>query len=342
MRWSVLAALLAARAGAAPTLEVQPGTPRPGDAVLITVAGAGMPVKGMLGTHVLKFYKSGDDARALVALPVSEGLGPIDLWVELKPQPNAGHPKDAGTPADGGAEEWDAGEEPQQQDEEEEAPPDAGAGAVDSGRPDAGRKIYVPKEPALTAALEVVDPHFPARELNLPKKFTNPPKSVAGRIVEDQAAITAAYKNAFRPPLFTQNFAWPRESEITSHFGDLRLINGVKHNQHLGTDLEGRTGDPIYASNDGTVTLARPCYYSGNTVLVHHGIGLYTAYFHMTRIDVKAGQRVKRGQRLGVVGKTGQVTGPHLHFAAKLNGNYVNPEGLLRLDFDGSGAGAEP
>ena len=88
---------------------------------------------------------------------------------------------------------------------------------------------------------------------------------------------------------------------------------------------------PDYAANDGEVVMVRDCFASGNTVLVHHGGRLFTAYFHMSKFEVKEGQKVKRGELLGLVGKTGRVTGPHLHFGVKLDGRWVNAESLLRL-----------
>ncbi|MGQ0507248.1 MAG: M23 family metallopeptidase, partial [Myxococcaceae bacterium] len=88
------------------------------------------------------------------------------------------------------------------------------------------------------------------------------------------------------------------------------------------------------ASNDGTVVMARDCYSSGRTVILHHGAGLYTAYFHMSRMMVEVNQAVKKGTKLGLVGKTGRVTGPHLHWGVKVDGNYTDGEQLLRLNFN--------
>jgi murein DD-endopeptidase MepM/ murein hydrolase activator NlpD len=120
---------------------------------------------------------------------------------------------------------------------------------------------------------------------------------------------------------------------VTAPFGDLRLFNGKKQSQHFGVDLDGSTGDPIEAANDGTVVMVRECYASGNTVIVNHGAGLYTLYFHMSHFDVQPGDKVKQGQLLGRVGKTGRVTGPHLHWSGKIDGLYVDAQALMKLDF---------
>ena len=105
---------------------------------------------------------------------------------------------------------------------------------------------------------------------------------------------------------------------MNSPFGQRRLFNGELQSQHQGMDLDGKTGDPIYASNDGVVRLARNCYTSGNTVIVDHGADVFTSYFHMSAFKTKVGEMVKRGQLIGLVGRTGRVTGPHLHFAVRV------------------------
>ncbi len=188
----------------------------------------------------------------------------------------------------------------------------------------------------LVGALDVVDPGYPDRQLQVAGKYVKPPASVKARIAEDRAAFAAAFSQSFAPPMFQANFAWPRQDRITAPYGDRRSFNGKLQSQHFGTDIDGNTGDPIYAANDGQVVMSRDCYSSGSTVILHHGGGLYTSYFHMSRIDVKPGTRVKQGQKLGLVGKTGRVTGPHLHWGVKVDGLWVDGLTLLKLDFFGT------
>lgn len=202
-------------------------------------------------------------------------------------------------------------------------------------------KVALPKSigpeapPELIGIVEVADPHFPSRELKVANKFTEkPPPAVQKRIEEDRAAFAAAFAQPFRARVFEHNFAWPRPPLVTAPFGDLRLFNGKKQSQHYGTDLDGKVGEPIFASNDGVVVMARDCYASGNTVLLFHGASLYTAYFHMSEIRVKEGDTVQQGALLGLVGKTGRVTGPHLHWGVKIEGMYVDGTTLLKLDFE--------
>jgi murein DD-endopeptidase MepM/ murein hydrolase activator NlpD len=170
------------------------------------------------------------------------------------------------------------------------------------------------------------------RELKVAKGFVAPSARQQRRMDEDKHAFEAAWAQPFGPPLFKTGFAAPRKANITAPFGDKRMFNGKLESQHYGTDFDGKVGAPIVAANAGRVVMARENFASGRTVIIDHGAGLLTAYFHMSKIEVKQGQIVKRGQRLGKVGKTGRVTGPHLHFAAHVDGLYVDPETLLKLE----------
>ncbi len=183
-------------------------------------------------------------------------------------------------------------------------------------------------------ALEVVEPHFNRDELKVDNKFTSPSGEQKRWMAADQKAFNAAFNQGLLPRLFEQGFEWPKLARITAPFGDLRLFNGKRKSQHYGTDLDGEVGDSAYAANDGVVVMNRECFGSGNTVIIHHGAGLYTSYFHLSRIDVKRGDPIKQGEQVGLVGGTGRVTGPHLHWGAKVNGQWVNAESLLNLDFE--------
>lgn len=187
---------------------------------------------------------------------------------------------------------------------------------------------------SMSGALEVRKAVFRRRTLTVAPRFTNPSAKDVQRSAADQRAFDAAFDQELEPFLFEGDFAWPRQDIVAAPFGDLRLFNGKRQSQHMGSDLDGEVGDPVTAANDGEVVMVRDCFGSGNTVLVHHGGRLFTAYFHLSRIDVRAGRQVKRGQRLGLVGSTGRVTGPHLHFGVKVDGRWVNPESLFSLSFE--------
>ncbi|WP_223634573.1 M23 family metallopeptidase [Corallococcus sp. EGB] len=188
----------------------------------------------------------------------------------------------------------------------------------------------------LSGVLTVGAPGFRERELKVANKYVSPPKAVKARMEADRKAFAAAFAQPFQAPVFTRNFAWPREATVTAPFGDRRSFNGKLQTQHFGVDLDGATGSPVVAANDGTVVMARDNYASGNTVLLHHGAGLYTAYFHLSRVDVKVGAKVKQGEALGLVGSTGRVTGPHLHWGVKADDRWVDGQTLLKLDFTGA------
>jgi murein DD-endopeptidase MepM/ murein hydrolase activator NlpD len=105
----------------------------------------------------------------------------------------------------------------------------------------------------------------------------------------------------------------------------------VKKSQHLGLDFRASTGTPVHATNSGTVILARPLYFEGNCVMLDHGQGLVTIYMHLSEFKVKEGEKVIAGQLIALSGGTGRATGPHLHFAVRWHGEYLDPQTLLEL-----------
>ena len=126
-------------------------------------------------------------------------------------------------------------------------------------------------------------------------------------------------------------FIMPMESKITSSFGKARIYNNTLNGYHSGTDFRAKVGTPIVASNDGKVALVKNRFYSGGTVLIDHGQGIYTCYFHMSDFNVTEGQKVKKEQVIGLSGVSGRVTGPHLHFSARVGGVQVDPLQLIAL-----------
>jgi murein DD-endopeptidase MepM/ murein hydrolase activator NlpD len=133
------------------------------------------------------------------------------------------------------------------------------------------------------------------------------------------------------PQLWTLPFLRPRQARVTSRFGSGRVFNGRVSSSHLGVDYRGSTGDPIYAANRGVVALVDSFYLAGNVVYIDHGNGIVTGYFHMSQPEVAAGDTVNRGQEIGLVGATGRVTGPHLHWSARFGALTIDPADLLSL-----------
>jgi murein DD-endopeptidase MepM/ murein hydrolase activator NlpD len=190
--------------------------------------------------------------------------------------------------------------------------------------------------------VQVVAHTYPTAQLKVDPIYVDPPAEAEGRIVDDEKAIAAAFAKDDGPALWTRDFLWPVRRNITSRFGEHRVFNGTKESRHLGTDLAGRLGAAIGAANDGEVVLARDCFFTGNTVIVRHGAGLYTAYFHLSDVLVKEGQRVKQSELVGRIGETGRTTGPHLHYGVRVANEWADPESFMALSIPAPLPDSEP
>lgn len=173
-----------------------------------------------------------------------------------------------------------------------------------------------------------------AQPLAVDSSFTRPLDSAtAARVARENARAREVGKRAHdSPPMWTASFRRPRTSVVTSRFGTGRLFNGNVTSRHLGVDYRGAVGEPVRAANRGVVALVDNFFLAGNVVYINHGGGVVTAYFHLSKTLVAAGDTVVRGQRIGLVGATGRVTGPHLHWAARYGTVTVNPLDLVALD----------
>jgi murein DD-endopeptidase MepM/ murein hydrolase activator NlpD len=183
--------------------------------------------------------------------------------------------------------------------------------------------------------LELQAKSFPTSELKVDKKYVDPPAAEAARIARDNAKLGKVY--ARRTPMPPPQDAWvrPVPGEPTGVFGSRRVFNGQKRKPHAGLDLRAPEGTPVKSAGPGTVALAEDLYFSGNTVIVDHGGGLFLVYAHLSRIGVKAGERVEAGTQLGLSGATGRVTGPHLHWGGKVGPRIFDPTSLLDPAFGG-------
>jgi murein DD-endopeptidase MepM/ murein hydrolase activator NlpD len=172
-----------------------------------------------------------------------------------------------------------------------------------------------------------------AQPLAVDSAFTRPLDSAtAARVERENALARDIGQHAHdSPPMWTASFLRPRTSVITSEFGSGRLFNGRMTSRHLGVDFRGASGEPVRAANRGVVALVDNFFLAGNVVYIDHGGGVVTAYFHLSKTLVTAGDTVVRGQRIGLVGATGRVTGPHLHWAARYGAITVNPLDLVGL-----------
>ena len=172
---------------------------------------------------------------------------------------------------------------------------------------------------------------YKTSKLKVNKRFVDLPKKLKARVAKERANIDAVLHADPGPALWQLPMTRPATKRRTSRFGTKRLYNNKKESRHRGLDIDGRTGDPITAALDGRVVLVEQRYYSGGTIVLDHGERLFTLYFHQSKFHVAAGDTVRAGQRIGNVGKTGRVTGAHLHFGVKLDGLYIDPEQWARL-----------
>lgn len=183
----------------------------------------------------------------------------------------------------------------------------------------------------------------PSEKLDVAPRFGQPLDSATQARVDSEVARGDAIgrRSHDTPRLWRAPFAPPRGSAITSRFGNGRVFNGQVTSRHLGVDFRGASGDPVRAANRGVVALVDTTYLGGRVVYVDHGEGIVTAYMHLSKPLVTVGDTVARGQKIGLVGATGRVTGPHLHWGARYGALTVNPLGLLELGGD-EGAPTRP
>ena len=182
-----------------------------------------------------------------------------------------------------------------------------------------------------TYDLAVVPRTFRTRRLSVDEAFVTPAPSAGKRIEADAQLLEAVWKSPAPERQWTMPFVRPVPGEANSAFGTRSIFNGKPRSAHGGADFLSPSGTPIHAPNAGRIVVARDLYYSGNTVIIDHGLGLFSMLAHMSVIDVHEGDRVVAGQVLGKVGATGRVTGPHLHWAVRANGARVDPLSVLQL-----------
>jgi murein DD-endopeptidase MepM/ murein hydrolase activator NlpD len=172
---------------------------------------------------------------------------------------------------------------------------------------------------------------YPTVELKVSKQFTEPNPEQQHEIKKDQDIKHDAFARISPEREWSGPFEAPVSAETSDVFGTRRVFNGVTKSVHQGLDYRVGPGTPVMAVNRGTVLLARPLYFEGNCVVIDHGQGLLTLYFHLSEFKVKDGESVKRGQEIGLSGGTGRATGPHLHVAVRWQGIYLDPARLLQM-----------
>lgn len=186
------------------------------------------------------------------------------------------------------------------------------------------------------AFFEVKNKEFPSESLNVDLKRVKLSKKDQKRVAREQKFLNKNYASSPDKAYFDKAFEVPLDSYITSIYGARRVFNQQRQTQHLGTDFRAAVGVPIPSSNAGRVVVARELFYTGLTVTIDHGLGLFTIYGHLSELKAVEGEYLPQGAIVGLAGRTGRTTGPHLHWGVKVNGHFVDGHSLVKASEEGS------
>jgi len=175
----------------------------------------------------------------------------------------------------------------------------------------------------------VIDREYPSEQLRVDSKKIQLSKDAEARVQREQLVLNKIYASSAHDLLFNEPFVAPLNSYITSIYGIKRLYNKRKKGQHLGTDFRAAIGVKVPAANAGKIVFAGDLFYTGYTVIIDHGMDIFTVYGHLSQNLVKAGDVVKRGQIIALSGNTGRSSGPHLHWGVKIQGQYIDGFNLI-------------
>ena len=179
--------------------------------------------------------------------------------------------------------------------------------------------------------IEVKAKDYGVRRLTLPKKMVDLDSQTLKRVRKESKLMKEVWRAHPKEPVWIGSFDRPIHGEIVGPFGRRSVINDQPRSPHSGVDLRGKRGTPVRAINHGKVALTGNFFFTGLTVIVDHGGGIHSMYFHLERIQVQKDQVLEKGQILGTVGSTGRATGPHLHWGIRMNGARINPIRLMTL-----------
>ena len=180
--------------------------------------------------------------------------------------------------------------------------------------------------------IEVKDVSFPVQTLTLPGGMVDLNADTLKRVQDEATRLRTLFAQTTTPRVWADHFIVPLEGDRSGSFGRCRVINGQKKNPHTGEDIVAPFGAEVRAANRGIVRLSTEQFFSGKSILLDHGLGLFTMYFHLSKMLVAEGDVVERGAVIGLVGASGRATGPHLHWGARLNNARVDPYELIRLN----------
>ncbi|MBY0516880.1 MAG: M23 family metallopeptidase [Bacteriovoracaceae bacterium] len=170
---------------------------------------------------------------------------------------------------------------------------------------------------------------YKEEKLKVPFRTIKLSKTDLARAQREQRMLAELYTKSAALPYFNQPFIAPLDSYITSIYGNRRVYNNAHKSQHLGTDFRAAIGVPVPATNRGRVLFAGDLFYTGGTVIIDHGMDIFSVYGHLSEVKVQEGQVVNRGDIVALSGNTGRSSGPHLHWGVKIHGDYVNGYSLI-------------
>jgi hypothetical protein len=177
--------------------------------------------------------------------------------------------------------------------------------------------------------IEIQPGAFGTQTLTLPKEKAEPDADALSRIAPEKKRFEAAFQESHPQRYWTEGFIVPVAGPALGSFGKRRVINGQPRAPHTGEDIAAPLGTAVLAANNGVVVLTGDFYFNGRSVLIDHGLGLFSMYFHLAEIAVQPGAQIARGSRIGQVGQSGRATGPHLHWGVRLNNARVDPFSLV-------------
>jgi murein DD-endopeptidase MepM/ murein hydrolase activator NlpD len=179
--------------------------------------------------------------------------------------------------------------------------------------------------------LGIREKDYGVRRLTLPKNMVDLDSQTLQRVKKESRRMKGLWEAKPSPPLWSGPFIRPIPGKVVGAFGQRSIINDQPRSPHSGVDLKSERGAPIMAINRGLVVLTGDHFFTGLTVVIDHGGGILSMYFHLDRIDVQKGKKATKGHIIGLVGSTGRATGPHLHWGIRINGDRIDPLRLVAL-----------
>jgi murein DD-endopeptidase MepM/ murein hydrolase activator NlpD len=182
--------------------------------------------------------------------------------------------------------------------------------------------------------IEVEKKDYGVRRLTLPKEMVDLDAPTLERVRKEAKTIRTLWETSPSEAVWQGSFLKPLEGHVVGPFGRRSIINDQPRSPHSGVDFKADRGTPVRAMNHGTVVLTEDRFFAGRSVVLDHGGGILSMYFHLDKILVQKDQFIEKGQVVGLVGATGRTTGPHLHLGVRINGARVDPLGLMTLSKD--------